>query len=160
MVLSRYGRKSASETATPCASIDGTVLAMLSVSGRPYQEGRLMDGDDIIDTSAVSGLDFRLLNQFLNISRSPNMAAAARKMSLSAPAVSQIVRRLETELGVALFERSSRGIRLTPAGVLLQQRARNLVDAEADMLEALAPYRGQMLPKLRVQIASTVANYL
>ena len=117
--------------------------------------------DDIGDPpSAASGLDFRLLNQFLMISRAPNMAAAARKMSLSATAVSQIVRRLETELGVALFERSSRGSRLTPAGVLLQQRARNLVDEEAAMLEALAPYRDQLLPKLRVQISSTVANYL
>ena len=116
---------------------------------------------DIGDPSpAASGLDFRLLNQFLIISRAPNMAAAARKMSLSAPAVSQIVRRVETELGVVLFERSSRGIRLTPAGALFQQRARDLVDAETDMLNALAPYHSQLLPKLRVQIASTVANYL
>ena len=112
------------------------------------------------DPNAASGLDFRLLNQFLAISDAPNMAAAARKMALSAPAVSQIIRRIERELGVAVFERSSRGIRLTPAGGLLRQRARELVEAEADMLEALMPYRNQLLPKLRVQIASTVANYL
>jgi DNA-binding transcriptional LysR family regulator len=112
------------------------------------------------DPTVASGLDFRLLNQFLAISDAPNMAAAARKMALSAPAVSQIIRRIERELGVAVFERSSRGIRLTPAGGLLRQRARELLEAEADMLEALAPYRNQLLPKLRVQIASTVANYL
>jgi DNA-binding transcriptional LysR family regulator len=110
--------------------------------------------------TAASGLDFRLLNQFLAISDAPNMAAAARKMALSAPAVSQIIRRIERELGVAVFERSSRGIRLTPAGSVLRQRARELVEAETDMLEALAPYRNQLLPKLRLQIASTMANYV
>lgn len=112
------------------------------------------------DPKVASGLDFRLLSQFLTISDAPNMAAAARRMALSAPAVSQIIRRVERELGVAVFERSSRGIRLTPAGGLLRQRARELLEAEADMLEALAPYRNQLLPKLRVQIASTVANYV
>lgn len=110
--------------------------------------------------NAVSGLDFRLLSQFLAISDAPNMAAAARKMALSAPAVSQIIRRVERELGVSVFERSSRGIRLTPAGSVLRQRARDLLEAEADMLEALLPYRTQLLPKLRIQIASTVANYV
>jgi DNA-binding transcriptional LysR family regulator len=109
---------------------------------------------------AAHGLDFRQLSQFLTISNSPNMAAAARKMSLSAAAVSQIIRRIERELGISAFERSSRGIRLTPAGILLRERARRLVEAEADMIEALAPYRSQLLPKLRVQIASTVANYV
>jgi DNA-binding transcriptional LysR family regulator len=112
------------------------------------------------DPNVAAGLDFRSLGQFLAICDAPNMATAARKMALSAPAVSQIVRRIERELGVSVFERSSRGIRLTPAGSLLRQRARELLEAEADMLEALAPYRNQFLPKLRVQIASTVANYI
>lgn len=108
----------------------------------------------------AAGLDFRLLGQFLTICDAPNMATAARKMAVSAPAVSQIIRRIERELGVSVFERSSRGIRLTPAGTLLRQRARDLLEAEADTLEALAPYRNRLLPKLRVQIASTVANYI
>jgi DNA-binding transcriptional LysR family regulator len=116
------------------------------------------DLDD--EPPATHGLDFRLLNQFLTICEAPNMAAAARKMSLSPPAVSQIIRRIERELGISAFERSSRGIRLTPAGILLRQQARRLVEAESEMIEALVPYRNQLLPKLRVQISSTVANYV
>lgn len=112
------------------------------------------------DQNVASGLDFRLLTQFLAICDEPNMSTAARKMALSAPAVSQIIHRIERELGVSVFERSSRGIRLTPAGSLLRQRARGIVEAEADMLDALAPYRNLLLPRLRVQIASTVANYV
>jgi DNA-binding transcriptional LysR family regulator len=100
------------------------------------------------------------MGQFLAICSEPNMAAAARKMSLSPPAISQIIRHIERELGVTVFERSSRGIRLTPAGNVLRRRARELVEAEAEMLEALVPYRNQLLPKLRVQIASTVANHI
>ncbi len=106
------------------------------------------------------GLDLRLLSQFLIIAAAPNMATAARKMGLSAPAVSQIVRRIERELGVTVFERNSRGIRLTPAGSLVQRRARDLLETESEILEALAPYRTQLLPKLRVHVASTVVNYI
>lgn len=105
-------------------------------------------------------LDLRLLGQFLVICAAPNMTAAGRKMGLSTPAVSQIVRRIERELGVTLLERSSRGIRLTPAGNLVRARARELLDAEEDILEALAPYRDQLLPKLRVHVLSTLANYV
>ncbi len=105
-------------------------------------------------------LDLRLLSQFLTICSAPNMTAAGRKMGLSTPAVSQIVRRIERELGVVLFERSSRGIRLTPAGNLVKERARELLDSEKDILESLGPYRNQLLPKLRVHVVSTVANYV
>jgi DNA-binding transcriptional LysR family regulator len=105
-------------------------------------------------------LDLRLLSQFLTICSAPNMTAAGRKMGLSTPAVSQIVRRIEKELGVVLFERSSRGIRLTPAGNLVKERARDMLDTEKDILESLAPYRTQLLPKLRVHVVSTLANYV
>jgi DNA-binding transcriptional LysR family regulator len=100
------------------------------------------------------------LSQFLTICSAPNMTAAGRKMGLSTPAVSQIVRRIEKELGVMLFERSSRGIRLTPAGGLVRERARELLDAEKNILEALDPYRNQLLPRLRVHVVSTLANYV
>lgn len=141
---------------TPSSAIVG----VRSESARPYAHGVDSMTGESEDRSVASGLDFRLLNQFLAICGEPNMSTAARKMALSAPAVSQIIRRIERELGVSVFERSSRGIRLTPAGSLLRQRARDIVEAEADMIDALAPYRNRLLPRLRVQIASTVANYV
>jgi DNA-binding transcriptional LysR family regulator len=105
-------------------------------------------------------LDLRLLSQFLDISRAPTMAAAARKMGLSTSAVSQIVHRLERDLRTALFERSSQGMRLTPAGVVLQEQAQSLLQSEAEMLHELKAYQSQLLPKLRIYVMESVAKYV
>jgi regulatory helix-turn-helix LysR family protein len=59
----------------------------------------------------------------------------ARRLSISQPAVSEAVRVLETRLGVKLFDRTSRRVRLTPAGEALK---RSLVPALAAVDQALA----------------------
>lgn len=105
-------------------------------------------------------LDLRLLNQFLTVSRGLTMAAAARELGCSVPAVSQIVQRLERDAGVTLFERTARGLRLTPAGGLLRDRAQALLQAEVDLLHDLAAYRGRLLPRLRVYMADSVARHI
>lgn len=56
---------------------------------------------------------------FYYTARSGSMTEAAALLSISQPAVSQSLRQLERGLGVSLFERVSRGIRLTAAGELL-----------------------------------------
>ncbi len=104
-------------------------------------------------------LDLRLLSQFLVICQTSKMSAAARKLGLSTPAVSQIVHRLERDVGIVLFERSAQGLRLTPAGSILQERARDIINSEADILQELEAYRTQLLPKLRLYIAESVAKY-
>jgi DNA-binding transcriptional LysR family regulator len=56
---------------------------------------------------------------------------AAEALCLTQPAVTQHVKALERELGVALFERTERGMRLTPSGAILRdyaQRSLSLLD--------------------------------
>src|SRR6187397_213254 len=52
-----------------------------------------------------------------------SFSGAARRLGCSQPAVSQQIQRLERELGLALFERRSRGVHATPAGDLLARAA-------------------------------------
>ncbi|MCQ8781854.1 LysR family transcriptional regulator [Mangrovibrevibacter kandeliae] len=104
-------------------------------------------------------LDLRLLAQFQVVCETAKMATAARRLGLSAPAVSQIVQKLERDLGVVLFERSSQGLRLTPAGSILQERASEILGCEEDILREMDAYRAQLLPKLRIYIAESVARY-
>lgn len=69
----------------------------------------------------------RSLRAFLAVSRSGTVAAAAREVHLSAAAVSVQLKNMEEELGVALFERTRRSLRLTAAGRQLVPLAEQMV---------------------------------
>lgn len=80
-----------------------------------------------------------------------SIAAAARSLNVSQPALSKRLRALEAVAGVQLFERSTRGVKLTPAGVHLYGAARRLLNT-ADTVSALMS--GPSAPKT-VRIASS-----
>jgi len=52
-----------------------------------------------------------------------SVRSAARQLGIAQPAISRSIRELEHELGVTLFERSARGVTLTPMGELFVKRA-------------------------------------
>jgi DNA-binding transcriptional LysR family regulator len=66
-------------------------------------------------------MDFAGLRTFLTVAAERSFSRAALKLHRSQPAVSLAVQRLEEELGEVLFDRTSRGGKLTPAGEVLQE---------------------------------------
>ena len=66
----------------------------------------------------------RRLRQFLAVAETGNVSLAAEAMNVSQPTVSVNIRKLEEQHGVALFERSSRGVVLTEYGQILYEHAR------------------------------------
>jgi DNA-binding transcriptional LysR family regulator len=68
-------------------------------------------------------MDFAGLRTFLAVAAERSFSRAATKLYRSQPAVSLAIQRLEEELGEVLFDRSSRGNELTPAGAVLQDYA-------------------------------------
>jgi DNA-binding transcriptional LysR family regulator len=74
-------------------------------------------------------LDANRLRIFAAVAEEGSFTAAADKLYLSQSAVSQQMAILEREVGLSLMERVPRGIRLTPAGVLLAERAKSLLSA-------------------------------
>jgi DNA-binding transcriptional LysR family regulator len=76
-------------------------------------------------------VDLRQLRYFLAVAEEGRFAAAARRLHLAAPSLSQQIRALERDLRVTLFDRTSRGAELTPAGHVLAERARVIL-AEVD----------------------------
>ncbi|MCA1595288.1 MAG: LysR family transcriptional regulator [Chloroflexi bacterium] len=64
------------------------------------------------------------LRSFLQVAESGSFTRAAEALFVTQPAVTQHVRALEQELGVRLFDRTGRGVRLTAAGTALQYHAR------------------------------------
>ena len=56
---------------------------------------------------------------FYNVAKLGSISAAANSLFISQPAVSQAIKHLETELDARLFNRTSKGVRLTPEGEAL-----------------------------------------
>lgn len=73
-------------------------------------------------------MDIKQLKYFRMIAEEENITAAAKRLFMAQPSLSQQLKLLENELGVQLVERGSRRIRLTESGRLLHERAGQILD--------------------------------
>ena len=79
-------------------------------------------------------MEIRTLRYFLAVAREENMSRAAETLHVTQPTLSKQLQALEDELGKKLFTRHSFSIELTDEGVLLRDRAEDLI-AMADKIE-------------------------
>ncbi|WP_457302580.1 LysR family transcriptional regulator, partial [Phyllobacterium sp. P5_D12] len=70
-----------------------------------------------------SRIKFRHLQTFLEVARQKSVMKAAAILHISQPAVTKTIREMESELGVAVFERDGRGIRITRYGEVFLRHA-------------------------------------
>jgi DNA-binding transcriptional LysR family regulator len=76
--------------------------------------------------------DLRLIRYFVTVAEELNVTRAAERLHISQPSLSAAIRQLERQLGVELLARVGRRIEVTPAGELLRERGRELLEqAEA-----------------------------
>src|ERR1035441_27238 len=78
-------------------------------------------------------VDLRLLRSFVTMAEEGNVGRAARRRYISQPALSKQLQRLEAFLGVELFHRHHRVLRLTPAGVAFLDDAEKLLAQAAEI---------------------------
>ncbi|MGX1509628.1 LysR family transcriptional regulator [Streptomyces collinus] len=74
-------------------------------------------------------MESRSLRYFVAVAEELNFARAAERLGISPPPLSRAIRRLEAELGVTLFERTTHSVTRTPAGDVLLAEARVALDA-------------------------------
>src|SRR5438128_5563986 len=72
-------------------------------------------------------MELRSLGYFVRIAALGSITRAAAHLRLAQPALTRHVQRLEEELGVALFTRANRGVRLTEAGQKLLENAERIL---------------------------------
>ena len=72
-------------------------------------------------------MEIKDMQAFYAIVEEGNISHAAIRLSIAQPALSRQMKKLESSLGVQLFERGSRRIRLTDAGMLLYSRVKHIL---------------------------------
>src|SRR5664279_2310902 len=81
------------------------------------------------------------METFLAVAREGSFSKAAKKLYRTQPAISQTIRKLEEEIGEALFDRSSREGLLTDAGKVLEEYAQRLLNMRTEALAAVGELR-------------------
>lgn len=97
-------------------------------------------------------MDYMTLRSLVAAVESGSLTAAARRMGISQPAISQKLSALERSLGHQLLIRSRRGVRPTPAGELAYSHGLRVLDSVAEMEAALEALRGEVAGRLRVTV--------
>ncbi|MDI2124523.1 LysR family transcriptional regulator [Yinghuangia seranimata] len=106
------------------------------------------------------GVTLRQVEVFVSVADHLHFGRAAEALHISQPTVSQEVARLERALGVPLFDRSGRSVRLTPAGEAMVEQGRGLL-AQADRLvRDVRMYEASRLKTVRVVATPSVVNRL
>ncbi|MBO0731763.1 MAG: LysR family transcriptional regulator [Acidimicrobiaceae bacterium] len=100
-------------------------------------------------------VELRELRIFLTLADELHFGHTAQRMGISQPGVSEAVRVLEARLGVKLFERTSRKVRLTPAGEQLCQQVSPAVSAVDQALARTSDRASGVAGLLRVGFVLT-----
>ena len=98
-------------------------------------------------------MELQQLRYFDEVARTQHVTNSAKKLNVAQPALTQSIRRLERELGVTLFERVGRNVRLTACGEALQKRIA-LLAALDELPEELAVVAGQQRAAVHLAIES------
>src|SRR5271169_2859252 len=95
------------------------------------------------------------LNLFHAVAESGSFTKAAERLYISQPALSQQVAQLESSLGVKLFDRLPRGVRLTPAGQILAGHAARIQALDQQAQRQIQELKGLARGRLTIGASQT-----
>jgi DNA-binding transcriptional LysR family regulator len=105
-------------------------------------------------------VEFRQLEAFLAVANELHFGRAAEKLRISQPTLSELVRRLEREMGTQLFARTTRRVALTSAGAELVDRGHAIVSDVSSAIDAVRRVANGEADTVRLGIAPNVVPVL
>lgn len=105
-------------------------------------------------------MDIRNLEYFLEVARTKSFTKAAQNLFITQPTISRMIKNLEEELEVILFERLGKGVELTDAGRIILFQAQNIVTSVQSLSADLADVMQLKKGELRIGLPPMIgANY-
>lgn len=105
-------------------------------------------------------IDSQHLRVFHSVAQHLNMSRAAQELELTPSAISHCLKSLESDLGCRLFDRTSRKIVLTPAGVEFVQDAETILQRMGLARAKLRSWGDWQRGRLRIAASTTACHYL
>jgi DNA-binding transcriptional LysR family regulator len=105
-------------------------------------------------------MELRHLRYFVAIAEEKSFTRAAERLWVAQPGLSTQIRRLEKELGVKLFERHTRGVDLTDAGVVFLERARAALAAADEARATVSDMESGVVGTIRLGLATGARSQL
>lgn len=100
------------------------------------------------------------LKVFVTVVEQSHFSRAAEKLNLSQPGVSLHIRNLENELGSKLLHRTSKHVKLTEAGSILYQRAKQILALYEEAKEEIHLLRNEVTGSLTIGASFTIGEYV
>ncbi len=108
----------------------------------------------------MMNLTLKQLRYFDAVARTGHFGQAAAECAISQPALSMQIKELEQSVGIVLFERTHRQVRLTGFGQVFWDRAQTILRSVEELSDLARASRGPMSGRLRLGVIPTVAPYL
>ncbi|QPF76684.1 LysR family transcriptional regulator [Roseateles sp. DAIF2] len=101
-------------------------------------------------------MEFRHLRYFLVLAEELHYGRAAQRLAISQPPLSVAIQQLEASVGARLFDRDSKGVRLTPAGAAFRGSARALLQQTEDACALAREVQAGEVGRLRLGFVGSV----
>ena len=103
-------------------------------------------------------LELNQLKVFMEVAKDCNMTRAAQKLGLTQPAISTVIKKIENGLGIELFDRASRPMRLTAAGHVLFKRGNGAIELIETILADMYRTANGKNPDIRLGCSEAIMN--
>lgn len=105
-------------------------------------------------------MDIKYLRNYIEIVDSGSITAAAKKLFIAQPALSNQLKGLEKELGTVLLDRGPHHQRLTYSGKIFYERARHIIELEDGVKRDISKFENRQMGNLRLGITPYTATTL
>ena len=109
---------------------------------------------------SLRSLGFRDLQYLVAVAEHLSVSKAAEACAITQPALSERLKRMESVLGVELFERNKRSLRVTPVGERVVLKAREMLDELREVEAIIHAAQEPLSGPLRLGLIATVGPYL